>query len=143
MKIVVNLDESETIDPIDPIGDIMLTDDTTTIQEKSTYLDSWFDALITGLKTVTQGKNIAVEIVEEPELIVFEPWGEGMRISYGDRTLSISQISEFTEALKLIAEEFLEMCDRPVEFDSNNLLNVIRNFVNNEFQPQMTEEMLR
>ncbi|MFB2832905.1 hypothetical protein [Floridanema evergladense] len=55
-----------------------------------------------------------------------------MGMCFGDRTLSISQISEFTEALKLIAEEFLEMCDRPVEFDSNNLFNVIRHFVNNK-----------
>jgi hypothetical protein len=31
------------------------------------------------------------------------------------------------------------MCDRPVEFDSNNLFKVIRDFVNNEVQPQMTE----
>lgn len=61
-----------------------------------------------------------------------------MRIYYGDRTLSISQFSEFTQALKLTAEEFLEMCDRSVEFDSNNFFNVIRDFVNNEFQPQMT-----
>lgn len=34
------------------------------------------------------------------------------------------------------------MCDRPVEFDSNNLFNLIRDFVNNEFQPQMTEQMV-
>jgi hypothetical protein len=34
------------------------------------------------------------------------------------------------------------MCDRPVEFDSNNLFNVICDLVNNEFQPQMTEEMV-
>jgi len=142
MKIVVNLDESETIDPIDPIGDITITDELTIITEKSTYLDSWFDALITGLETVKQGKNIAVEIVEEPEPIVFESWGEGMRISYGNCTLSISQVSEFTEALKLTAKEFLNKFDRQGEFDSNNLFNVIRDFVNNEFQPQMTGEMV-
>lgn len=132
MKIVVTLDESEKIDPIDPIGDILITDDTTTIREESTYLDSWFDALITGLKTIKQGKSIAVEIAEEPELIVFEPWQEGMRISYGDRTLSISQIYDLTTALKLAASDFLNKLDCQSEFDSNDLLQVIRDFVNNK-----------
>jgi len=132
MQIAITFDESEKIDPIDPIGDITITDDTTTITEKSTYLDSWFDALITGLKAVKQGKNIAVEIVEEPERIVFQPWEEGMRISYRDKYISISQISEFTTALKIAANDFLNKLDSQAEFDSNDLLQVIRDFVNNE-----------
>ncbi|MCL1472946.1 hypothetical protein [Argonema antarcticum] len=132
MLIAITFDESEKIDPIDPIGDITITDDTTTITEKSTYLDSWFDASITGLKTVKEGKKISVEIVEEPEPIVFEPWQEGVRISYRDRTLFIPQISEFTTALKLAANDFLNKLDRETEFDSNDLLEVIRDFVDNE-----------
>ena len=132
MQIAINLDESEKIDPIDPIGDITIINNTTTITEKSTYLDSWFDALITGLKAVKQGKDITVEIVEEPEPIVFEPWEEGMRISYRDKYISISQISEFTTALKIAANDFLNKLDSQSEFDSNDLLQVIRHFVNNE-----------
>lgn len=132
MQIVVTLDESEKIDPIDPIGDIAITDNTTTILEKSTYLDSWFDALITGLKTVKQGKNIAVEIVEEPEPIMFEPWLEGMRIYYRKQSISISQISEFTTALKLAANDFLNKLDRHTGVELNNLLEVIRDFANNQ-----------
>ncbi len=136
MQIAITIDESEKIDRIDPIGDITITNDTTTITEKSTYLDSWFDALITGLNAVKQGKNITVEIVEEPEPIVFEPWQEGMRISYGERTLLISKIAEFTTALKLAANEFLNKFERQTEVDSNNLLKVIRDFVNK--QPKET-----
>ena len=136
MQIAITIDESEKIDRIDPIGDITITNDTTTITEKSTYLDSWFDALITGLNAVKQGKNITVEIVEEPEPIVFEPWQEGMRLSYGDRTLLISKIAEFTTALKLAANEFLNKFERQTEVDSNNLLKVIRDFVNK--QPKET-----
>lgn len=132
MQIAITLDESEKIDPIDPIGDITITDDTTTITEKSTYLDSWFDALITGLKAVKQGKNMAVEIVEEPEPIVFEPWEEGMQISYRDKYISISQISEFTTALKIAANDFLNKLDSQAEFNSNDLIQVIRDFVDNE-----------
>ncbi|MFB2920383.1 hypothetical protein [Aerosakkonema funiforme] len=133
MQIAITLDESQKIDPIDPIGDITITNDTTTITEKSTYLDSWFDALITGLKAVKQGKNIAVEIVEEPAPIVFEPWEKGMRISYRDKYISISQISEFTTALKIAANDFLNKLDSQPEFDSNDLLQVIRDFVNDEY----------
>lgn len=133
MQIAITIDVSENIDPIDPIGDITITDGTTNITEKSTYLDSWFDALITGLKAVKQGKNITFEIVEEPEPIVFEPWEKGMRISYGDRSISISQISEFTTALKIAANQFLNKFDSQSEFDSNDLLKVIRDFVDNEY----------
>ncbi|WP_190468327.1 MULTISPECIES: hypothetical protein [Oscillatoriales] len=138
MQIAINIDESEKIDPIDPIGDITITNDTTTITEKSTYLDSWFDALITGVKAVKQGKNIAVEIVEEPEPILFEPWEEGMRIYYRKQSISISHVSEFTTALKLAANNFLNKLDSQSEFHSNDLLKVIRDFVDNESQPQIT-----
>ncbi|MFB2875596.1 hypothetical protein [Floridanema aerugineum] len=132
MQIAITLDKSEKIDPIDPIGDITITNNTTTITEKSTYLDSWFDALITGLKAVKQGKNIAVEIVEEPEPIVFEPWQEGMRISYRDKYILISHISEFATALKIAANDFLNKLDYQSDFDYNDLLQVIRDFVNDE-----------
>jgi hypothetical protein len=40
MQIVATIDESEKIDPIDPIGDILITDETTTIGEKLTYYTS-------------------------------------------------------------------------------------------------------
>ena len=132
MQIAITLDESEKIDPIDPIGDITIINNTTIITEKSTYLDSWFDALITGLKAVKQGKNIAVELVEEPEPIVFEPWEEGMRISYRDKYISISQISEFATALKIAGNDFINKFDSQAEFGSNDLLQVIRDFVNDE-----------
>jgi hypothetical protein len=132
MQITVTLDESEKIDPIDPIGDILITDDQTTIGERLTYLDSWFDALITGLKTVEKGESIAVEIAEEPEKLVFEPWQEGMRISYRGQSISVAKISEFTTDLKLAANEFLNKLNCESEFDSNDLLQIIRDFVDNE-----------
>ena len=46
MKILFTLDQDEGVDPNDPIGDIIITNDQTRLSVESTYLDSWFDVLI-------------------------------------------------------------------------------------------------
>lgn len=131
MQIAVELDRTEEeIDTIDPIGDITLTDGKTTILEESTYLDSWFEALIAGLKSVQQGKNAKVEILEEPEPLVFEALQKGMRLSYHNQAIALVNVAEFSSALKLAANDFLEKLSYMNPNNRNDLLDLVRDFVN-------------
>jgi hypothetical protein len=129
----------EAIDPIDPLGNIIITDGKKTIQEEDTYIDSWIDALITGLKNLQEGKNAAVDLVEEPEPILFESQQSGVRISYGDRSVFSRDLAEFSDALKQVAREFLDKINYQRDSDHNELLKLIGDFVKNQPDPIKTE----
>jgi len=123
------LDEQEGIDPIDPLGDMIITDSHTILSVESTYLDSWFSALITGIKAVNAGKRVTVEVAEEPDPLIFEPWKSGMIISYKDRALQVKKIDEFMESFRNAAHKFLCKVDNQTGCDRNPLLNLIRDFL--------------
>jgi hypothetical protein len=52
MKIVWHLDAKEPIDAENLLGDITLTVMQRSLGERDTYIDSWLDALITGLTRI-------------------------------------------------------------------------------------------
>lgn len=131
MKIEWKLDEQDGLDPIDTLGNITVTDGERTIQEESTYLDSWFDALITGLKGVQAGKSLTVEIVEEPEPLIFKPDRFGLQISYQNQSIYVNKVDEFIQTLKRAAKDFLLRVDQMTGAERNQLLNLIRDFVMN------------
>lgn len=128
MKIEWTLYEEE-LDPIDPVGDITLTNDQTRIQVESTYLDSWFDTLITGIQAVQSGNKLTLEIAEEPDVLKFEPSNGGVKISYQNQALVVSRIDEFIRALKLAANDFVLKLDQLQGFEYNKLLSLIRDFL--------------
>ena len=97
--------------------------------ERDTYLDSWLDALITGLKAVQAGQRARIDIPEEPEPLVFEPVGKRVRIAYRTMTLEAESIEELHSALRLAAQEFLQTLAAVEGGDSTTLLSSIRDFV--------------
>jgi len=131
IRIYWQLDEEGGIEPLDPIGEITIANGRTKIQEKFTYLDSWFDALITGIEALKKSQKVAVEIVEEPETITFEPASNGWRLSYGKEWIEFSNIDEFIEAVKLAAAEFLLKVEPISGSEDNALLKKIHRFVHN------------
>jgi len=133
------LDEEEGIDPIDPLGDITLTDGRTSFSVESTYLDSWFSAFITGIKAVKSGHRATVEVAEEPDALIFEPWESGMIVSYQNSALQVKQIEEFLEIFINSAHNFLSQLDN---CDRNPLLNLIRDFLEAEKIPALSAKAL-
>lgn len=130
MKISFTLDQDEGIDPNDPIGDILLTDGNIVLSVESTYLDSWFDVLIDGYKSLQNKNKVTLEIVEEPEVITFEPVLEGFKISYGKQELFFSSLNEFYQSLLTSAKELLFQLHPDQENLTNfPLLTKIRHFI--------------
>ena len=105
MKIVWRLDEEMPLDPESLLGDIILSDRDTVLQEQQTYIDSWLDALITGLQAVQVGKAIRVEILEEPDPLVFEPVERGVRLSYRTMAIEVKSVEALHSALLLNSQE--------------------------------------
>ena len=111
MEISFTLDQDESIDPKDPLGDIVIRDGTALLSVESTYLDSWFDVLIDGYKGLENQKKVTLEIVEEPELITFEPMLKGFKISYGKEELFLNSLNEFYQSLLISAQDFLSQLE--------------------------------
>lgn len=122
------LDEEEGIDPTNPVGDIAITDGTSRIFAEYTYLDSWFDALVRGVRGVLVGQSLTVNIVEEPQPLVFKPLDQGMQISYQNQSIVIPKNGEFVDVIKETAKDFLAKTSNVAGFESNDLLTSLRSF---------------
>ena len=131
MQIVWRLDEEMPLDPESLLGDIILSDGDTVLQEQQTYSDSWLDALITGLQAVQVGKAIRVEILEEPDPLVFEPVERGVRLSYRAMAIEVKSVEALHSALLLTATAFLQKLAGVKGWERNTLLHGIRDFVSN------------
>jgi len=128
MKIEWKLDEEGGIDPIDPVGDIVISDGDRTIQEESTYLDSWFDALITGAKNITSVNSLVIDIAEEPHDLRLKRVSPGLQIYYKEKTIWVNELDEFSKALKQSATSFILKFNKK-EIEEHELLNKIHDFV--------------
>jgi len=131
MKIAWRLDEEMPLDPEHLLGDITLSHGDTVLQERQTYLDSWLDALITGLQAVQGGKAIRVDIPEEPDPLVFELVEKGVRLSYRAMGIEVESVKALHCALLLAATAFLQRLAGVDGWERNALLHSIRNFVGN------------
>jgi hypothetical protein len=120
--------EEEGIDPIDPSGEILISDGGVRIWEKHVYLDSWLDALITGVKEVEAGKRVSLDLVEEPDPLMFEPEGGGIKLTYRDTTVSVDSIDEFRRTLRSASVGFLRKLEAAGKDYETELRNSIREF---------------
>ncbi len=130
MKIFFTLDQTGGVDLNDPIGNIMITDGQTLLLIESTYLDSWFDVLMDGFKSLYKKNKITLEIVEEPEMITFEPVLDGFKISYRKQALFFRNLNDFYQSLLIAAKEFLFQLHQDQENSSNlPILTKIHHFI--------------
>ena len=129
MKITWHLDEEVPLDQENLLGDITLSNGHTVLQERQTYIDSWLDALITGLQAVQAGKAIRVNILEEPDALVFEPVEKGVRLSYRALALDVESVEALHDALLLAATAFLQKLTGVEGWERNAVLHSIRDFV--------------
>jgi hypothetical protein len=129
MKITWHLDTEELLDAENLLGDITLTVGQRSLGERDTYIDSWLDALITGLKAVQAGQSTRIDIPEEPEPLIFEPVGKRVRVSYRTMMIELESVDELHSALRLAAQAFLQKLAAVEGGESNPLLRSIHDFV--------------
>ena len=131
MKIAWRLDEEMPLDPENLLGDITLSNESTVLQERQTYLDSWLDALITGLQAVQAGKARRVDILEEPDSLLVEPVEKGVRLSYRAMAIEVESVEALHDALLLAATAFLQKLAGVEGWERHTLLHGIHDFVSN------------
>lgn len=99
MKIEWVFDREEPIDLENLLGDLSVSDADSTITVQSTYIDSWFVALIRGLRILQDGRSGSVEILEEPSPLVFELSEGKVWISYEHKRICAESLHEFQRSL--------------------------------------------
>src|SRR5258708_7920885 len=120
--------DEDGLDRVDPSGQISIIADDEAISAAYVYLDSWLDALITGLRAVEAGRSADIDLVEEPDPLIFQPQNGGLRITYRDKTLTLKSINEFHQALREAAKDFVDTLTPHQGTTGNQLLDSIRNF---------------
>jgi len=131
MKILFSLDREEKIDPNDALGDIIISSNNQQISVHSTYLDSWFSALIDGYNSLQKHQNIKIDTIEEPESIIFERLFNGFKISYGKQHINFKKIDDLYQCLSITIKDFIQQFDQEnIKLSSHPLFTKIYHFQN-------------
>ena len=70
-----------------------------------------------------------VDILEEPDALVFEPVEKGVRLSYRALALDVESVEALHDALLLAATAFLQKLTGVEGWERNAVLHSIRDFV--------------
>lgn len=93
MKIDWQLYEEE-FDPSDPVGVITLTGaDGTVLHQEGAYIDSWLEALITGINAIADGGEGRVDLEDEADPLEFRRREDHVEIGFGELSLIVDDIA--------------------------------------------------
>jgi len=131
LNIKIDFDqESDGRDEIDPLGDLTISDGASTIFAGTVYLDSFLAGLISAYNQSGAAAHVAVEIMEEPHLLLIETTPEGwLSISYENRKIAPQPRQDLKAALLVAARYLLRSLPGLPGSKRNSFINPIREFV--------------
>jgi hypothetical protein len=106
-----NLDTEEELDAYDPLGEIAIIGNQGKLEEKCTYLDAFFEALVQGIQRIKKGEVIEIDPLVEPDDIIFDYTGENLIISYGKQQTTIFDEDQLIKNLQEAVKNLLERLD--------------------------------
>lgn len=123
--------EKETgLDAIDPLGDVTISDGVSAFTIRTTYLDSWLAALISGYDQSCSANSVTVEVSEEPKPIKIMVTPTGLlTVSYENQALEPQPAQDLKVALQDAAKDLLKALNGLPNSRRNAFLAPIRKFV--------------
>lgn len=110
MKITWTLYEEDGLDAEDPLGSIEITEgDGDGIRQAATYIDSWFQALLQGARSLSAGEEESIEMLEEPDPLEFSVEGSRLKIRHDQSALDCDLIEAMEEIRKEAGRFLLQM----------------------------------
>jgi len=93
----------------DLVGDVEIESTSgDVIVGEATYLDSWCSALLDGLQRIMKGsERVEIDLIEEPEPLVFERAGNGIRLGHLGHTVEESTLKGAAVAIEDAAVRLL------------------------------------
>jgi hypothetical protein len=130
MKMEWGIDEKA--DGIDILGFIKMSDDSgNEIEINYTYLDSWFESLLSGFEKLHTDPCIRVDIVEEPHPVLLKMVDGGLQICYRNRIITIESLKNAEIALRRETNGFLKKAALLPGSEKNEVLDQIRGYLSN------------
>ena len=105
------LDNEDHIDPADPLGNITFVGNTGIIEEQDIFLDSFLEAFVEGLSIIKTQDTSSVEIIDEPDELIFIKNNQELQIRYKNQAITIDNIDSFSYQLSLSISSFLSIFD--------------------------------
>jgi hypothetical protein len=128
LKIKSSFDEELGPGGMDPLGRFVISDEKSTISIDTTYLDSWFSALIDALQRLRTRNHVTVE-TEEPNTLEIEKAPDGgITFSYQGQSVAAKNTREAELALRAAVSPFLDALKSCPDAAENRLLDPIRRF---------------
>ncbi len=106
------LDSEEPLDPADPLGNITFVGDRGVLSEQGVFLDSFLEAFVEGLNSIKNRDVSNIEIIDEPDELIFLKKDKKLQIEYRDQNITISDIDSFSEQLSHSISSFLQILDQ-------------------------------
>lgn len=128
-RIVCAFEKESGADARDPLGDVEFADSRSAIVVRTTYLDSWIEALINSLDEIRAGKSTQIQIPEEPASLYIDVAADGkIRLRSGDILVTAGDRRAFENALLEASRFFLSRIAGQEEASSNPAIQSIRVF---------------
>lgn len=100
MLVQIHLDKDEPLNPDELLGEVKILSAREFIKEESTYVDSWLEALAKGAEQVRYEQVVTVDLVEEPDPLVFERREGRIRISHQNSSVHVQSEREILDAVQ-------------------------------------------
>jgi hypothetical protein len=109
MEIRFDLEPVDATDPndIDPVGTIVLIEGAQRLDEQYVYLDSWLAALLEGAEGLAERDRVEVDLIEEPQPLIFERKQEAVSISFKGKSITV-QSAEAVRVAAVTANQRLQ-----------------------------------
>lgn len=121
-----SLYQKEPIDPVDPLGNITINGDKGILKEQDVFLDTFLGALVEGLNLIKVQDLINVDVVDEPDELVFLKNDGKIQIQYGNQNVTIFDIKSFDNQLSHVVTNFLHILDEASENMKKKKLDFIK-----------------
>lgn len=109
MNVQYTLDNEGGIDPIDPLGDLtIMGDNSSSLLLIETFIDVWLLSLLRGLLSISNGKSIRVEVLEEPCFILMTEENGFLHLECDGKSIRLQSGQArkyFIEAAKMLVNE--------------------------------------
>jgi hypothetical protein len=117
--------DSEGADADNPLGTISLTDgEGAVISQEAVYLDTWFEALLAGLRGMVAGEEESLQLVEEPDPLEFRLEDDLLVLTQDVYVVRVN-LREAIDEIRAEAVDFLRRMQQVPGWDRNaTLLNV-------------------
>ena len=127
------LDLEDGIDPYDPLGTIKIVGDEGYIEDKCTYLDGYFEAIMLGVESLEKGKTIGIDPFIEPDEIIFNYTNDYLLLGYGKQQAKIINVKKFVTDVCQSIQDLLDVLDNaPVrKNEPRPNFEIFRQFIQN------------